>query len=222
MKKLAPAALALAIVAGGAAWWSSQQASGTQLPQLGAAEAQTTGDADTSRVIEMTLGNPDAPVTVVEYASFTCPHCANFHRNVLPEIKANYIDSGQVHWIKREVYFDPYGLWAGMVARCGGEERYFGIVDMIYETQRDWAAGNDGAQVADNLRRLGRRAGLNNDELNACLEDQDMAQAMVAVYQANASADNVRATPSFMINGTAHPNMSYGDFATVLDGLLGN
>jgi hypothetical protein len=92
-----------------------------------AAFAQDEEAADTSRVLEMSLGNPDAPVTVIEYASFTCPHCRTFHDGPFKELKANYIDTGKIHFIYREVYFDRFGLWAGMLARCAGPERYFGI-----------------------------------------------------------------------------------------------
>ena len=183
---------------------------------LGAAQAQD-GTIDTSMVEEITMGDPNAPVTVVEYASYTCPHCKRFHETTFKQLKENYIDTGQVHFIYREVYFDRFGLWAAMVARCGGQERYFGIADLIYEQQADWTAGGDPAVVADNLRRIGRTAGLSDEEVNACLADADMAQAMVARYQENAEADGVTSTPSFMINGRPYSNMSYADFAEILD-----
>ena len=172
--------------------------------------------ADVSRVVDMTLGNPDAPVTIVEYSSFTCPHCANFNRGVYNEIIENYVETGQVHYIKREVYFDAYGLWAALVARCGGPERYHGIVEMLYEGQRDWAGAQDGAQVADNLRGIGRRAGMSNDELNACLEDREMATALMDVYRVNAERYGIRSTPSFVINEQLYNNMSYAEFETAI------
>lgn len=171
---------------------------------------------DVSRVVDMTLGNPDAPVTIVEYSSFTCPHCANFNRGVYNEIIENYVETGQVHYIKREVYFDAYGLWAALVARCGGPERYHGIVEMLYAGQRDWAGAQDGAQVADNLRGIGRRAGMSNDELNACLEDREMATALMDVYRVNAERHGIRSTPSFVINERLYNNMSYAEFETAI------
>jgi protein-disulfide isomerase len=183
---------------------------------FGSAAAQS-GAVDTSRVVEMALGDPDAPVTVVEYASFTCPHCATFHQGTFKDIKANYIDTGKVRFIYREVYFDRFGLWAAMVARCGGEDRYFGIADMLYDQQREWTASGDPATIADNLRRIGRTAGLTDEQVDACLQDREMAEAMVALYQENAERDGIDSTPSFMINGTKYSNMSYADFAAVLD-----
>jgi len=215
------AALAvIAAVAATAFWLAAPRAGGPV--GLGAAEAQVAGgsDIDMSLYREMSMGDPDAPVTVIEYASFTCPHCATFHSNVLPRLRETYIETGRIHYVTREVYFDPYGLWAGLLARCGDGERYFGIVDLLFSQQREWAASNDGAVVANNLRRLGRIAGFSNDEIDACLENRDLAQALVAAYQQNAGRDNIRGTPSFVINGELHPNMSFADFSRVLDGLL--
>lgn len=222
LNKVIPALAALAVVGGGAFWFSGSQTQGTtSLSAVGAADAQAVAaDVDTSMVQDMSLGDPDAPVTIVEYASFTCPHCATFHGQVMPQLTENYIDTGKVHFTHREVYFDRYGLWAGMVARCGGEQRYFGLADLIYKNQRDWSGSNDPAVVAENLRRLGRTAGLNDEQLNACLEDGEMAQAMVAAYQENAAADDVTATPTLIINGTKHSNMSYADLAAVIDAEL--
>ena len=89
----------------------------------------------------MTLGAEDAPVEVIEYASFTCPHCANFHETVFDQLKANYIDTGKVKFTYREVYFDKYGMWASLIARCGDDpDRFFGITDMLYSTQDELGA----------------------------------------------------------------------------------
>ena len=167
-------------------------------------------------VSEMTLGPADAPVTVVEYASFTCPHCATFHEGPLQKLKADYVESGKVRYVYRDVYFDRYGLWASMVARCGGEERFFGISDMLYERQREWTQGEP-AEVADNLRRIGRLAGMDAGAVEACLNDRDKAQALVAWYQQNAEADAVNSTPTLIIDGETHPNMAYDDLAAIID-----
>src|SRR6056297_1395184 len=136
-------------------------------------------DADTSQITEMTMGPADAKVTIIEYASFTCPHCANFHNGPLKELKADYIDTDKVHFIYRDVFFDRFGLWASMVARCGGEEKFFGISDMIYEQQREWTNGQP-AEIAENLRRIGKVAGIEPDALDACLNDEAKAEALVA------------------------------------------
>lgn len=171
-------------------------------------------------VVDMVLGDPDAPVTIIEYASFTCPHCATFHATTFQELKAAYIDTGKVRFIHREVYFDRFGLWAGMVARCGGEMRYFGIAERLYSTMSDWTAGGDPAAVADNLRRIGIASGLEADTVNACLQDAEQAKALVGWYQETAEADGITATPSFVIEGKKYSNMSFDEFAEVIDGLL--
>ncbi|MCU0910657.1 MAG: DsbA family protein [Rhodobacteraceae bacterium] len=211
------AGISLVALGAGAGLWIT----GSGGTPLMAALAQGTGEADASMVQEMALGSADAPVTVIEYASFTCPHCANFHETVFPQIKANYVDTGKVRFVYREVYFDRFGLWAAMVARCGGEAKYFGIVDLIYERQRDWAAGNDPAQIAGNLRTLGKVAGLGDEALDACLSDGEMAQALVDTWERNRQQDGIDSTPSFLIDGQKYGNMSYEDFAGILEAKLG-
>ena len=180
------------------------------------AGSETEASAADAEVEEMRLGNPDADVTVIEYASFTCPHCRDFHDTVFEELKENYIDTGKINFVYREVYFDRYGLWAAMVARCGGEDRYFGIADLIYEQQQEWVQGEP-ADIVANLRRIGKTAGLTDEQLDACLSNGEKAQALVETYQANAAADEITSTPSFVIDGTKYSNMSYDEFAAILD-----
>lgn len=217
MNKFVLPAIAVAAALGAGGWWYS-----TQSAPAVTESASTAASPVQAQELDFPLGNADAPVTVVEYSSFTCPHCATFNQGPYEQLKADFIDTGRIQYIKREVYFDRYGLWAGMVARCGGGERYHGIVEMLYEQQRDWAGANDPAQVAANLRRLGRQAGMNDEELNACLEDADTALALTEFYQANAEADNIRATPTFVINGQQYQNMPYDEFARILNEKLGS
>lgn len=187
----------------------------------GAALAQQT-ETDTPTIIEMVQGAEDAPVTIIEYSSFTCPFCADFHAGPFKQLKKDYIDTGKVRFIFREVYFDKYGLWASMVARCGGPERFFGIASLIFANQKEWTRAGDAAAVTDALRKIGRLAGLENDTLDACLQDETKAQALVAWYQENAAADGINATPSFIINGKKVPNQSFAGFSAIIDAKLGN
>lgn len=219
------AAGAGAFALGGAALMrpSGQPLTGGSLLPVGAAHAQTdetevAADAP-YEVVEMELGNPDAPVTLIEYASFTCPHCANFHDRVMPQLKADYVDTGRIRFIYREVYFDRPGLWAAMVARCAGPDRYFGVSDLIYERQREWVQGAP-RDIVDALMAIGRTAGLDNDELNACLTDAGMAQAMMARYEATMEEHPIGGTPSLVINDELHSNMSYEDLSALLDEAL--
>lgn len=186
----------------------------------GGAEAQET-PAQAVTIPDMAIGNADAPVTVIEYASFTCPHCAAFEAEVFPEIKKNYIDTGKVRFVLREVYFDRYGLWASMVARCGGEMRYFGIAEMLFKGQKEWLNGNDPAATAENLRRIGRSAGLTDEQLNACMSDAATAEALVAWYNQNQAKDGIDATPTFIVAGEKMTNMPYSEFSQALDAKLG-
>ena len=173
-------------------------------------------DTKAVEVMAMTMGNPDATVTLSEYASFTCPHCATFHEYVMPSLKADYMDTGKINFIYREVYFDRLGLWAGMLARCGGPDKYFGIADMLYKRQGDWAKSS-GAEVTEKLYKIGRIAGLKNKDMDACLQDQEMAKALVADFQKNAEADGIDSTPSLLINGVNHGNQSYSELQNLLN-----
>lgn len=185
----------------------------------GNAIAQTDGAAPAApiEITDYGIGPADAKVKIIEYASFTCPHCANFHANVFGQLKADYIDTGKVRFEYREVYFDRYGLWAAMIARCGGEMRYFGISDMIFDQQKEWAASQDPKVVVENLKKIGRAAGLDDAAMDTCLNDKPMAEAMIAHYQKNFAADGIQGTPTFMINGTKHSNMSYDDLKAIVE-----
>ena len=169
---------------------------------------------------EMTLGAADAPVKLMEYASFTCPHCANFHNNVLKRIKAEYVDTGKLHFTYRDVYFDRPGLWAAMIARCD-PNRFFGIADLLYADQKDWIGGGNLGEIEQNLRKLGLVAGLSPEQLDACLADGDKAQALYGWFQTNMEADQVKSTPTLFIDGEQHSNMSYEDLKKILDAKLG-
>jgi protein-disulfide isomerase len=183
--------------------------------------AQTaTAEADLPVVPDMAIGNMESKVVLTEYASYTCPHCANFHSAVFKDLKRDYIDTGKIKFIYREVYFDRYGLWAAMIARCGGDLRYFGIQDLLFDNLKEWAASDDPAKVVDNLRRLGRTAGLDDAAMDTCLNDGAMAQAMVNKYQKDSEADGINSTPSFMLNGVKHSNMNYADLKKLLDAEL--
>lgn len=197
---------------------------GTNLfvPFASAQDTTSTDENSVPKIVDMMMGNPDATVTVTEYASFTCPHCASFHETVMPQLKENYIDTGKIKFIYREVYFDRLGLWAGMLARCSGQDKYFGIADMLYKKQREWTSGANDAEVAENLYTLGRTAGLTDDAMKACMLDQEFAKALVAEFQKNAEADSINSTPSILVNGVNHSNQSYEDLKKLIDEQLEN
>ncbi|MFD0982075.1 DsbA family protein [Tropicimonas aquimaris] len=212
MKRYLSMAAVAAVAATGAGYWMSQQASTpVSMADLVPAANAATG----SEIVEMSIGNPDASVKVIEYGSFTCGHCANFEQTVFPQLKQDYIDTGKIQFTYRDVYFDRYGLWASMVARCD-PMRYFGVQNLVFEDISAWTNGEP-AEVADNLRRIGRRAGLTDDQVNACMQDAEKAQSLVDWWEANAKEHDINATPSFIINGEKYSNMSYADFSKLLD-----
>ncbi|MEN8895216.1 MAG: DsbA family protein [Yoonia sp.] len=206
------------VAAAGLGGWALTRPS-TNLPAdpLMAANAQAVDTTDMPAIKDMVLGDPDATVEVIEYASYTCPHCAAFHANVYPQLKADYIDTGRIRFVYREVYFDRFGLWASMIARCGGDMRFFGITELIYEKQREWTASGDPATIVEELRKLAKTAGLTDEMLDECMNDAENAQNLVGWYQANAERDNVRSTPTFRIGGMSYSNMNYDDFKNILD-----
>ena len=182
--------------------------------------APLSAEAAAIEVKDFSIGAEDAKVTIIEYASFTCPHCANFHATAFKPLKADYIDTGKVRFEYREVYFDRFGLWAAMMARCGGEMRYFGITDILFETQQEWAATDDPAVAVENLKKIGRTAGMEDAEMDICMKDQVMAEALVNHFQTNFTADGVEGTPTFFINGTRYSNMGYDEMKTIIDAEL--
>lgn len=229
LKKLALVSVGAALIAG-AVWWTSAKPGQTTLGTSALALMATPAMADTTApaadatklpdVPEMSIGNPDAKVTVTEYLSFTCPHCEEFHATVWKDIKKNYVDTNKIKFTVREVYFDKYGLWAGMMAHCGGPLRYFGIVDILFDTQQKWAASQDPNAVVASLRQIGKTAGMTDAQLDQCMNDGAMAQALVEKYQKDSAADKIEGTPSFVVDGTTYKNMGYDEFSKLLDAEL--
>lgn len=208
-------------VAGG---WFMTRGGGAPEAAIAQTTMDNTGEASAGAVDgegrpDLFIGNADAPVELIEYASFTCPHCANFHKNVYPKIKAEFIETDKVKFVFREVYFDKYGLAAGLLARCGGDLRYFGIVDLLMDKQSEWMQG-EGDAIIQNLYRIGRQAGLENDQMQACLSDKELSKELVADFQLKAGRDGINATPSFVVNGENMSNMPWEEFKAALEAKL--
>ncbi len=221
--------LAVFVVALATVYWLLQPAQFSPVTELDlpfSANAESLGSSEVKKtdleINDMFLGPDDAAVTVIEYASFTCPHCATFHKEVYQLLKRKYIDVNKIKFVFREVYFDKYGMWASLVARCAGREKFFGLTDMIMKTQNKWArAENDLAIVAE-LSKIGRLAGLEEEKLQSCLQDGEKLRALVGWYKENATRDKVKSTPSFIIDGQPYANMSYEEFSKLLDEKLGS
>ena len=153
---------------------------------------------DASALPVKALGAADAPVTIVEYASMTCSHCATFHTTTFPELKKKYIDTGKVRFIFREFPFEPVATAAFMLARCMPDDKYFPMVSTLFETQKAWAFGND---PAAGLLQVARQAGMSQQEFEKCLTDQALADKVQASALYANKELGVNATPTFFING---------------------
>ena len=146
---------------------------------------------------DMIRGKATAPVTIVEYASMGCPHCARLHNEVFPAFKAKYIDTGQVRWISREALAGDQYLATGgvLLARCAGKDHYFDVVDAVYRDQEK--IYND---LHDGLLKVGKSVGMTDDQFNACLKDPKGLAELNERLKMD-EADKIRATPTLMVNG---------------------
>lgn len=182
--------------------------------------AQDTPAAQAETLPDIALGSADAPLTVIEYASFTCGHCANFHKDAFPALKAEYIDTGKVRFVQRDVYFDQPGLWAGVLARCGGDDKFYPVSGMLLEEQQEWLAGGTGEEIAANLRKIGLKAGMTEDQMTACWEDTAQAERLITTFQQNAAADGIEATPTFIIGEQKVQNQPWEDLKEIIEAEL--
>ena len=166
---------------------------------------------------ERILGRDDAPVTVIEYASMTCGHCANFHLNVWPAFKAEFIDTGKVRFILREFPFDPRATAAFMLARCMGDDRWYPTVDLLFRNQPRWARAQDGKEGFLSVLSM---TGLKEADLEACLSDQALLDKVNAVA-ARGQELGVDSTPTFFINGNKYSGaLKVAEMSAIIDSLL--
>jgi len=166
---------------------------------------------------QRSVGDPAAPVTMIEYASLTCPHCASFHNDTYKAFKERYIDTGKVRLIYRDFPLDGVALRAAMMARCTVEQRYFGLVQVLYKSQNNWARAKD--PVAE-LAKIGRLAGIDQANFDACMASKELIDGILGVRQEAATA-GVRSTPTFVIGGEVYPgSRSLEEFAEIIEPLL--
>lgn len=157
------------------------------------------GGASGPAVGDMSMGDPNAPVKMVEYASVTCSHCARFGMEVFPEFKAKYVDTGQVYYTLKEFLTPPIEVaTAGfLVARCAGEDKYFSVINTLFRTQGEMFASGD---LRGGLLRVAQSAGMTEEQFNACIMDEEALVALDARVR-QALRDDISATPTFVING---------------------
>jgi protein-disulfide isomerase len=149
---------------------------------------------------DMVLGKDDAPVTIIEYASMTCSHCATFHNTTYPALKSKYIDTGKVKYILREFPLDPLAAGAFMLARCAGKDKYYPMVEVLFQKQKDWVV----QKPIEPLMALAKQAGFTEESFNSCLQDQKMLEGIEQVRTRASEKLGVNSTPTFFINGKVH------------------
>lgn len=160
------------------------------------------------------LGDPDAPITIIEYSSLTCPHCANFHANTLPELKENWIDTGRARLVYRHFPLDQTALRAALVTNCFEGGRFFNLLETLFESQSHWARADDPIRE---LARIGAMAGMNQERFEACLNDQEEADRILEKQLAARDQAEVQSTPTFLIESRRIVGaQSYDEFAEVL------
>ncbi len=185
---------------------------------IAAGAAPARADTPPPVMADVPLGRAEAPVTVIEYASFTCPHCAAFLADSFDKVKRIYIDTGKVRWVFRDFPLDRVAVTAAVVARCGGTAAYGGFVETLFRSQRTWIAQSD---PVDGLAKAVRVGGLGRDRIDACLADKAIETAVLQSELQATKDFGVDETPTFIINGQRHAGeMPYEQFAKLLDAAL--
>jgi len=187
------------------------------------ASAMAQSAADVAKPVslpDMALGPANAPVTITEFASMTCPHCAAFNADVFPKIKSTYIDTGKIRYIFREFPLDIKAAAGSMLARCIAKDdagKYFAVIDMLFKQQGDWVMKN----TTETLTRIGKQAGLSQEQVEACLKDQALLDKIAADQKYAVDVLKVNSTPTFFINGEViKGEASFDEFDKKIKSLL--
>jgi protein-disulfide isomerase len=186
-------------------------------------EAMAQSVADVAKPVslpDMALGPANAPVTIIEFASMTCPHCAAFNAEVFPKIKSEYIDTGKIRYVFREFPLDIKAAAGSMLARCIAKDdagKYFAVIDLLFKQQNDWVIKN----TTETLTRIGKQAGLTQQAVEECLKDQALLDKIAADQKYAAEVLKVDSTPTFFINGEKiKGETSFEEFAKKINPLL--
>ncbi len=166
------------------------------VPAATAAPAEAAKPAE-SPLPDMTVGQANAPITIIEYSSLSCPHCATFHKDVFPELKSKYIDTGKVRYIMREFPLNESALAGTVIARCLDSSRYFAFIHLLFQKQADWAYKEDALTP---LKGYAKQAGLSEDDFNKCIDNEALQKKILAIRD-EGQKKGVNATPSFFVNG---------------------
>ena len=183
---------------------------GLLLPAVAVPEILSTEEALAERV----LGDPAAPITIIEYASLTCSHCANFHAETLPKLKKDWIETGKAKLIYRDYPLDRYAATAAMIARCTSKAKYFTFLNAFYAQQSNWSRAEDPVKVLTQLAGLG---GMSKADVDACLANDALQDGILQMRLEGQMEYDVNSTPSFVINGKKVSNLPYKDLNDLLE-----
>lgn len=169
---------------------------------------------------DIVLGADDASVVMVEYSSLSCPHCAHFQKDIFPEIKENYIDTGKVLFIHRDFPLDEPALRGAMLAHCAGNDRYYTFIKVLFDKQDSWAYQKNYLEILSNIAKLG---GISSEKFDACMQDKALEHAIVEGKFTAANIMDITSTPSFFINGAKYSGANnYPTFSKIIDDALAN
>ena len=185
-------------------------------PDVAKADPQVAALMEAGPLEDVVLGDPNADVVIVEYASMTCPHCANFYTEVFPKVKEKYIDTGKVRFVFREFPLDGLAVAASMLARCAGDDRFYPMLDGLFETQKTWAV--PGADGKEKLKLIAKQAGFSEESFEQCLADKELFDKIVAVRKKAHEEYGVDATPAFFVNGKRLDGVAFEVFEAAIDG----
>jgi protein-disulfide isomerase len=165
--------------------------------------------------VDHVLGKADAPITIIEYASLDCPHCATFNKNIMPELKAKYIETGKARLIYRDFPLDQWALQAAALARCAPADKYFDFIDVLLESQERWVTAKNPMSA---LEKIGKLGGISSEQFTVCMHDRALQDAVIAQRLQGEKEFGVAGTPTVIVNGKkiAVPQ-SFADFDKLLE-----
>lgn len=187
-------------------------------PNNGAIAGETMDGGAAQDGTDMVLGAEDAPITVIEYASMSCPHCAMFHALTFPDLKKHYIETGKVRYIFRDYPINKPAFEGAMITRCAGPDRFFGFLKLLFAKQHIWAANKDSVTAIKDVVKLG---GMKPDTVDQCLADEKLKEQVLSMRLRAEQEYEVVSTPTFIVQGVRHSGaMSFEEFEKVLKPLL--
>jgi protein-disulfide isomerase len=164
--------------------------------------------------VDHVLGKADAPITVIEYASLTCPHCAEFNKEIMPEFKAKYVETGKAKLIYRDFPLDQWAFNASLLARCAPADKYFSFIDVLFQNQVTWATAKDPREA---LEKIGKLGGVSSEKFDACLKDKALQDLVLAQRLQGQKEFDIEGTPTIIVNGKKIDNPhTFADFDKIL------